>query len=541
MNPTKIVATLGPASESEEMIRALIDVGLDVARLNFSHGTHEGHEAVLTRVRRVADERRLHLAVLGDLCGPKLRIGRIAPGAVLRRGDECRITRQPLDGDARRFSTNHPAVIDEAQVGHRLLIDDGLIQLCIIGKERDELICRCDVGGKLSSAKGLILPDTDLSLPSLTEKDERDVEWAIRHQLDYLALSFVRRADDVISLRERLNIAGANIPIVSKIETPQAIENLDDIIRVSDALLVARGDLGVTTDLTRVPLLQKDMIARCSLAGRPVIVATQMLQSMVDQPTPTRAEVSDVANAVFDGADAVMLSAETASGQFPLEALKVMNQITQGVADYQRRTTRGRGEAWGGAGAASEASATQDSAANACHDRGFDDAQTRRSSIRLVGADMDPTTAAVARSAANVAADLDADWIAVWCRTGTTASWISKYRPRRAIVGFSSDPQVCHRLSLLYGVIPYRIEAARTDVRAMLLEAARALGLPPALSPDSPATPSRVSSHTSSPPPVRTSSKIREALVLLVGNPQATRREPVISIHRIGASNGSQG
>lgn len=541
MNPTKIVATLGPASESEEMIRSLIDVGLDVARLNFSHGTHERHEAALSRVRRVADERALHLAVLGDLCGPKLRIGQIAAGAVLHRGDECRVTRQPLDGDGRRFSTNHAAVIDEAQVGHRLLIDDGLIQLCIIAKAPDELICRCDVGGKLSSAKGLILPDTDLSLPSLTEKDERDVEWAIRHQLDYLALSFVRRADDVITLRERLNIAGANIPIVSKIETPQAIENLDDIIRVSDALLVARGDLGVMTDLTRVPLLQKDMIARCSLAGRPVIVATQMLQSMVDQPTPTRAEVSDVANAVFDGADAVMLSAETASGQYPLEALRVMNQITQGVADYQRRAMRGRGEAPGAAGAAADASPGQDSSAEVGHDRGFDDAQSRRSSIRLVGADMDPTTAAVARSAANVAADLDADWLAVWCRTGTTAAWISKYRPRRAIVGFSSDPQVCHRLSLLYGVIPYRIAAARTDVRAMLLEAARALGLPPAPAPASSATPPSASPHTSSAPPVRASSKIREALVLLVGNPQATRREPVISIHRIGAPNGSQG
>lgn len=458
------------------MIGRLIDVGLDVARLNFSHGTHAAHQAVLNRVREAAVARGLHLPVLGDLCGPKLRIGPIAPGSTLASGAYCTIRRGPEPGNAEGFGTNCPLVVDEAQVGHRVLIDDGLLQLRVTKKTPDGLSCVCEVGGPISSAKGLILPDTDLSLPALTEKDKTDVAWAIAHRVDYLALSFVRRAEDVTDLRDRLNIAGANIPIVSKIETPQAISALDEIIAVSDALLVARGDLGVTTELTGLPILQKDIIQRCARAGRPVIVATQMLQSMISQPTPTRAEVSDVANAVFDGADAVMLSAETASGAYPVEALTVMNRITERIADFERQRPPA-----GSLGLARELT---------------------------VGHATDPTTAAVARSAVNVASDLDSAWIAVWCRTGTTATWISKYRPRQRVVGLSADVEVCRRLGLVYGVTPFLVTEPASEHRAILTAAALRLGLPPA-------------------------QPQGEALVLMVGNPQASRREPVLSIHRL--------
>lgn len=428
MNKTKIVATIGPASHSPEMLEKFIDQGVDVIRFNMSHGQFDQHKRTLNTLRSITQKRGVHTAAMADLCGPKVRIDEIqADQAEIRNGDLCKIVKGTIRGTKDSFSTNYPDLVDDVQVGHRILIDDGHIRLTVMDKKNNELHCRCEIGGLLSSRKGINVPDSHLSLSALSDKDREDLAWAIENRLDYIALSFVRHVDDIQLLRMAIKKSGSDIPIIAKIETPQAIESLDDIIKTSDAILVARGDLGVEMDVWKIPMLQKDMIRRCHRFGKPVIVATQMLHSMVHHSVPTRAEVSDVANAVLDGADAVMLSAESAIGKYPLQSVTMLGRITEQALQSDPKIRNRRNDI-------------------------LDD-------HTLVGYEIDRTASAVARSVALVAHDLQAKLIVIWCRTGTTAKWISKYRCVQRMVTLSSDEAVCRRLSLCYGIKPMLITA----------------------------------------------------------------------------------
>lgn len=435
MNKTKIVATIGPASCGEDILIQFIDAGVDVVRFNMSHGQYEQHQISLDTLRKIAQQRGVHVATLADLCGPKVRTGEIQKEqSQIHTNDICTIVREMVSGTSRMFSTNYPGLVDDVQVGHRVFIDDGQIRMMVIEKTKDSLTCRCEIGGVLQNHKGMNVPDTHLSLSTLSDKDREDLQWAIENQFDYVALSFVRHVDDIQLLRITMKKANCNIPIVAKIETPQAIQVLDAIIKASDAILVARGDLGVEMDVWRIPMLQKDMIRRCRRLGKPVIVATQMLHSMVESPTPTRAEVSDVANAVLDGADAVMLSAESAVGKYPVQAVTMLRRICeQALQDY-------------------------DASQNRYTD--FMD-QTMQ-----VGQGIDRTSAAVARSAALVAHDLQAKLIVVWCRSGQTARWLSKYRCRQKIVTLSSKEAVCRRMAMCYGIEPMLVESTYEEGRS---------------------------------------------------------------------------
>ena len=333
---TKIVATLGPASWDADTIEALIKAGADVFRLNFSHGTVDQHGRALRRIRAASKRLGEPVAIMADLCGPKIRVGRIDGDAmILGDGDELVIQREPIEGIGGRISTTLPELIDEVRKGDRLKLDDGKIALEVVRRRRPkEIVCRVTTGGVLHSSKGLNLPDTDLALPALTEKDRGDAQWIATKDIDYVALSFVQRANDITQLREMLNAGGSSAQIVAKIEKPQALRDLDAILDATDAVLVARGDLGVEMALPEVPMAQKRLAAACERAGKCCIIATQMFESMIENASPTRAEVSDVANAVLDGADAVMLSGETAVGKYPVRAVKTMNDVVKCVEGH---------------------------------------------------------------------------------------------------------------------------------------------------------------------------------------------------------------
>jgi pyruvate kinase len=418
---TKIIATLGPASASRERLTEMLDAGLDVCRLNFSHGELDGHRHTLELVRALAAERDEPICVIGDLCGPKIRLGRFEGGPVeLQPGDTVRVVRGEAECRPGRLTVSHPALIDEAAVGHRILIDDGLVRLVVKERRKDELICECKVGGRLDSRKSVNLPDTLLALPALTEKDRRDLDWAIEHKLDYVALSFVRQPEDLYELKRLIKQRGAELPVIVKIEKREALWHLDELITGADAVLVARGDLGVETDLWRVPLIQKDIVAECQQAGVPVIVATQMLQSMIDNPTPTRAEVSDVANAILDRADAVMLSGETAVGRYPVQAVEMMNKVAAATEEYLAKRPPAAG-------------------------------------APCIPMRYRPTSA-VAHAAVAAAQDLGARLVAVWSATGTTARMVAKHRLLMPVIGLTYDERVYRQMNLLFGVIPLKVE-----------------------------------------------------------------------------------
>src|SRR5687768_12411443 len=339
---TKIVATLGPASDEVECLRRLFQAGVDVCRLNFSHGTLDQHLQVLRNIREAAVVAEHPIAVLGDLGGPKIRLGQVADeggtgGMPIKVGDELVIQREPVVGSDRRVSTTYAQFTDDVAIGDRVLVEDGMLRFVCVEKTPDALKCACTVGGVLKSAKGINLPNTVVKIPSITDRDWECVAWAIENELDYLALSFVRKADDLVLLREHLRHHEADIQLIAKIEKAEALRDIDAIIEASDGLMVARGDLGVEMDVAQVPIIQKDLIRRGQVAGKPVIVATQMLQSMIEQPSPTRAEVSDVANAIFDGTDAVMLSGETSVGKFPVGVVHTMAHIAEKTEEYLAR------------------------------------------------------------------------------------------------------------------------------------------------------------------------------------------------------------
>lgn len=417
LNRTKVVATVGPACQDEAMLAAMINEGVDVFRVNFSHGAHAEHAAMIAKIRAAAAKTDAVVAIMGDLCGPKIRLTEMAGGEfAISVGASIRVERGTAPCTSERLSVSFARFCDEVQVGHRVLIDDGQIRLRVVSSEGDALVCRCETAGIIRSRKGVNLPDTRLSLPSLTDKDHADLAFAITQDLDYVALSFVREAEDLSTLRREIKSRGAALSVLSKIERPEALEHLDEIIELSDAVMVARGDLGVEMDVSRVPLIQKDIVRRCGSASKPVIVATQMLQSMVEAPVPTRAEVCDVANAILDGADAVMLSAETSVGKFPLEALRVIRGIASQTEAYL---------------------AAQPEHAIARHLPGR---------LRFASA--------VAHGAAVLARELDVHLLIVASESGATIRLLSSHRPPQMIVGVSPDERVCRGMALYYGVQP---------------------------------------------------------------------------------------
>lgn len=323
-NRTKIVATVGPASSSKEMLRALVKEGVDVFRLNFSHGKHEEHQKVINFVREINQEMGTHVALLQDLQGPKIRVNEVADGVTLVPGQEFVVTTREMLGNNEIASTSYKDLPRDVKVGDMILIDDGKIELAVKEVRDIDIVCTVKYGGPLKSRKGINLPQSKVSAPSLTDKDHADLLFGLKNRLDWVALSFVRKAKDIELLREIIQQHNPNTRIVAKIEKPEALENIDSIIAATDAVMVARGDLGVEIWLEEVPMMQKMIVQKCNQLAKPVIVATQMMESMIENPRPTRAETNDVANAVMDGADALMLSAETAAGKYPLEVIRSM-------------------------------------------------------------------------------------------------------------------------------------------------------------------------------------------------------------------------
>lgn len=337
MKKTKIVATIGPASSSKEVLRDMMKSGLDVVRLNFSHGAHEVHEAVIKTVRELNKELGCNTALLADLQGPKLRVGEMENnGVLLETGQVVEISTHNQVGTAQTIYTNYLHFPKDVKPGEKILLDDGKLVLVVLEtNNKDSVQARIEQGGVLSSKKGLNLPNTKVSLPSLSDKDLNDLDFALKHHVDWIGLSFVRTAADVTALKEIINQSGKHAKVVAKIEKPEAVEDIDSIVAETDAVMVARGDLGVEIPLENVPLVQKKIVRACVQAAKPVIVATQMMESMISNMTPTRAEVTDVANAVLDGADAVMLSGETSVGKYPVEAIKIMSNIVVQAERYE--------------------------------------------------------------------------------------------------------------------------------------------------------------------------------------------------------------
>src|SRR5947209_3064602 len=424
MRRTKIIATLGPACSSEETIYRLLTSGVDVFRLNFSHGTHEQHEATISLVREASMAIGRYIPIVGDIQGPKLRIGDVEGVIALQSGSRFMLTTQPLLGNANRVSTPFTPLPQEVQVGHRILINDGLVELIVTGIEGDSVATRVVHGGPISSKKGMNFPDSELTIPAITEKDQEDVAFAVQHQLDYIAASFIRRRKDIEDLRALLaSHGGSDVLVIAKLEKPQAIDNLDEILEVSDGVMVARGDLGVELPPEAVPTVQKQIIGEASRWGRFSITATQMLESMTTNARPTRAEASDVANAIFDGSDAVMLSAETASGKYPVEAVQMMARIISS-AEVSRRAYAHEMPAF------------------------------RKES------DSDEFTDALAGAANYAAEAIDAKYIVVFTQTGFAAKLMSKFRPRAPIIALTPSSWVARRMNILWGVQPHVLKEA---------------------------------------------------------------------------------
>lgn len=423
---TRIVATLGPASRESAAIAALVRAGVDVFRLNFSHGTHDEHRVAFTRVRAAAEQAGRPIAVLADLCGPKIRVGHFPGGGIdLVAGQEVIVTTRDVPGSPKLIAATYPDLARDVRPGNRILMDDGLLELRVERATDTEIVCVVVVGGRLGDRKGINLPGVAVSAPALTEQDRDDASFALKLGVDYFALSFVRQGKDVTDLKSLLREEGAVVPIIAKIEKPEALANIDAILDAADGVMVARGDLGVEMPPEQVPIVQRDLVARARRSGKPVIVATQMLESMVHNPRPTRAEVSDVSGAVFSGADAVMLSAETAIGVYSAPAVAVMDRVAREV---EARL------------------ATEGSFGNLTDDES--------SSPPL------PVRKAVAKSTAQLSRDLQVRAIAVRTRNGRSAQIVAATRPAAPILALTTDQAVARRINLLWGVIPCSVSAA---------------------------------------------------------------------------------
>jgi pyruvate kinase len=427
---TKIVCTLGPASRDRDTIERLIASGMSVARLNMSHGTHEVHRRTFAAVRAAAEERDRPVAIMMDLSGPKIRLHEVDGGSfVLEPGQKIDFTRGDALCTAAALTCTYESFVDDVEIDEPVYINDGAIRLTVIKKEADRVTCGVDVGGVVSSRKGINLPGTRISSPSLTRKDEEDLALGIELGADIFALSFVRSADDVRDLRNRLRAANCEAQIVSKIEKPQALDELEAIIEASDAVMVARGDLGIELPVESVPLHQKHIIRACRDALKPVIVATQVLESMIENPIPTRAEVSDIANAIEDGCDALMLSAETAAGKYPLLAVETMARVSRDVEKVL--TTR------------SEPA----------------DFMARRAG--------DALRKAMVIGAVIIAEPLGAKFIVVRSESGVTARYLSKVRGMCPVLAVHDDPAVLRRHALMWGVLAVRTDTDHGEIPAM--------------------------------------------------------------------------
>ena len=421
----KIICTIGPACNTEAAMRDLLRLGMDIARLNFSHGTHDDHAHNIQRLRRAAEREGRTLCILQDLQGPKIRTGPLErhEPVVLKTGSVVTITPQDVPGTAERISTTFRDLARELTPGARILLSDGLIELRVRGIRGNDVLCDVLNGGMLGEHKGINLPGIALSIPALTEKDRKDLEFGLSHGVDAVALSFVRTAADVNMVKRIIAAHHSDVPVIAKLEKPQAVDHLEEILEAAEGVMVARGDLGVEMAPEKVPVIQKHVIRRASAWRKPVITATQMLESMIENPRPTRAEASDVANAVFDGTDAVMLSAETASGRYPRESVSIMSRI---VVEAE------------------------------CNMGDFVQFRRRRDHSGLSVAET------ICESIAHAAEDLPMGAIAVFTETGNTARMISKYRPKAAIYAFTHTETVVHRMNLYWGVHPVRCRQARS-------------------------------------------------------------------------------
>jgi pyruvate kinase len=420
----KIICTIGPACNTEPILRELMRLGMDVARLNFSHGSHPEHARNIARLRRAARQENRSICILQDLQGPKIRTGRLKEHepVLLKTGSTVIITPRDVAGSADLISTTFAGLAQEVRPGSRILLSDGLIELRVTRIRGVDLECEVVNGGMLAEHQGINLPGAALSIPALTPKDRDDLEFGLKHGVDMVALSFVRSAADLRDVKRIIAARGNDVPVVAKLEKPQALKHLDEIFEASDGVMVARGDLGVEMPAEKVPVIQKSVIRRAADWRKPVIIATQMLESMIENPRPTRAEASDVANAVFDGTDAVMLSAETASGRYPRQAVAMMARIVVEAESNMAEFTQPR----------------------------------RRQQRRLSIAE------AICESIAHAAEDLHMGAIAVFTESGNTALLISKYRPKSEIYAFCRALPVCNRLNLLWGVTPVVRDQALT-------------------------------------------------------------------------------
>ena len=415
-NKTKIVATVGPASNSKDMLRALVKEGVDVFRLNFSHGTHEDHLKVIKNVRELNAELGTQICLLQDLQGPKIRVNEMEPNIILERGQQLTITTREVIGNGSLVATSYKTLPKDVKVGDMILIDDGKIELKVTGFQDTDVITEVIYGGPLKSRKGINLPFTKVSAPSLTEKDMKDLEFGLENDVDWIALSFVRRAEDITSMRAIIDAHKSEARIVAKIEKPEALSNIDEIIAATDAVMVARGDLGVEIWMEEVPMVQKMLVEKCNKAGKPVIVATQMMESMIENPRPTRAETNDVANAVMDGADALMLSAETASGKYPLEVIRSMVRTIASVEKNPNIYYR------------------------------FRDVDKKSSSYIHDN---------FVLAACKLAKDVGAKAIVGMTQSGYTAYQSSAYRPNANIFVFTSNKALLNKINLVWGSQAY--------------------------------------------------------------------------------------
>ena len=441
---TKIVATLGPASKNADTISRLMRAGVNVFRLNMSHGDHEAHGQTFQCVRRLAEEAHRHIAILADLAGPKIRVGKFADGSiVLELGDKVTVTTRDVLGETGLIPSQYDGLADDLGTGDRILLADGVMELEVEAIEGTEIRCIVSQGGVLEDRKGINLPRVDVSAPCLTDKDKSDARFLLGLGVDYLGLSFVRRADDVRELKSLIDDSGGEAGIIAKIERPEALEDADAIVENSDAIMVARGDLGVELPPEQVPIAQRKLVDVARAGNKPVIVATQMLESMIEHSRPTRAEVSDVSHTVLSGADAIMLSGETAAGNHPVLAVEMMNRIARQSEAYLWEQG-----AFGG----------------------FD--------LQGHGEPPIPFGDAVARSSAQLSRDLRVKGILVISHSGMSAATMSSARPAAPVVSISSSAASCRKMSLMWGVVPHLVEdEGLDDPIAMARERAQKLGL----------------------------------------------------------------
>jgi len=426
---TKIIATIGPASSNRETLEKLIRAGVNMVRLNFSHGSYEQHGAVIKLIRSLSRSMNQPVGILLDLQGPKVRTGRLENGTPveLEKNNIFKITTQDILGNRAMVATTYKDLPGDVAAGDKILIDDGLIELTVAESSADTVTCEVRIGGILKEEKGINLPGVQVSAPSLTEKDKKDLRFGIQNEVDYVALSFVRRAEDLRDIKRIIARMGSDIPVVAKIEKPEAVDNIDTILEATDAVMVARGDLGVEMQYEKVPTIQKMIIQKAIAANKPVITATQMLESMHQNPIPTRAEASDVANAIMDGTDAVMLSGETASGRYPVESVKMMSKIATHVEGSQFLRT------------------------NIMH---------KKDPEHIV-------TQAVAQSAVQILNEVDAKAIIAFSVSGATSKYISKHRPSRRVYAFTPHVKVYNRLSMVWGIAPTLVSKIQDTQKLM--------------------------------------------------------------------------